>query len=92
MTPLEDAQALVLEACPPLAPVEMPLDQARGLVLAADVVAGEQVPPFDNTAVDGYAVRAADVADAPVELAVVGEVAAGASTDRVVGPARRSGS
>ena len=55
-------------------------------MLAADVVAAEDVPPFANTAVDGYAVRAADVADAPVELAVVGEVAAGASTDRVVGP------
>ncbi len=85
MTPLEDAQALVLAACGPLAPVEMPLESARGLVLAADVVAAEQVPPFVNTAVDGYAVRAADVADAPVELTVVGEVAAGASTDRVVG-------
>ncbi|HWM18869.1 MAG TPA: gephyrin-like molybdotransferase Glp [Ilumatobacteraceae bacterium] len=86
MTPLEDAQTLVLEACRPLEPVEMPLESARGLVLAADVVAGEQVPPFVNTAVDGYAVRAADVADAPAELTVVGEVAAGASTDRVVGP------
>ena len=39
-----------------------------GSVLAADVVAAEQVPPFDNSAVDGYAVRAADVAAAPVEL------------------------
>ena len=86
VTPLEDAQTLVLEACRPLEPVEMPLESARGLVLAADVVAGEQVPPFVNTAVDGYAVRAADVADAPAELTVVGEVAAGASTDRVVGP------
>jgi molybdopterin molybdotransferase len=86
VTPLEDAQTLVLEACPPLAPVEMPLESARGLVLAADVVAAEQVPPFVNTAVDGYAVRAADVAGAPAELTVVGEVAAGASTDRVVGP------
>ena len=76
----------MLEACPPLAPVEMPLEQARGLVLAADVVAGEQVPPFANTAVDGYAVRAADVADAPVELAVVGEVAAGAQHRPRVGP------
>ena len=85
VTPLEDAQTLVLEACPPLTPVEMPLDEARGLVLAADVVAAEQVPPFVNSAVDGYAVRAGDVADAPVELAVVGEVAAGASTDRVLG-------
>ena len=55
--------------------------QAVGLVLADDVVASEVVPPFDNTAVDGYAVRANDVAtagDHAVELAVVGEIAAGA--------------
>ena len=69
MTPLEDAQTLVLERVPAARPRStMPLDEASGLVLAADVVAGEQVPPFANTAVDGYAVRAADVADAPVEL------------------------
>jgi molybdenum cofactor synthesis domain-containing protein len=48
------------------------------------VVAGEDVPPFANSAVDGYAVIAADVATAPVELTVVGEVAAGAHTDRVL--------
>jgi molybdenum cofactor synthesis domain-containing protein len=64
----------------------MPFETARGLVLAADVVAAEQVPPFVNTAVDGYAVRAADVAAVPIELTIVGEVAAGASTDRVLGP------
>ena len=85
MTPLEDAQAFVIGSCPPLAPVDVDFEQAHGLVLAADVVAAEQVPPFANSAVDGYAVRAADVAAAPVELAVVAEVAAGAATDRVLG-------
>jgi molybdopterin molybdotransferase len=85
MTPLEDAQAFVIGNCPPLAPVDVDFEQAHGLVLAADVVAAEQVPPFANSAVDGYAVRAADVATAPVELAVVAEVAAGAATDRVLG-------
>jgi molybdopterin molybdotransferase len=83
--PLDAAQHLVLEACPPLAPVDTALDHLDGLVLAADVVAAEQVPPFVNSAVDGYAVLAADVAVVPVELTVVGEVAAGASTDRVLG-------
>ncbi len=63
----------------------MPRQAALGLVLAAPVVATEVVPPFDNTAVDGYAVRAVDVAEAPVELRVVGEVAAGADTDRMIG-------
>jgi molybdenum cofactor synthesis domain-containing protein len=86
VTPLEDAQALVIGSCPPASPIDVGFEQAHGLVLAADVVAGEQVPPFDNSAVDGYAVRAADVASAPVELAVVDEVAAGAATDRVLAP------
>ena len=53
--------------------------EAVGCVLAEAVVAAEDVPPFVNSAVDGYAVRAADVADAPVQLRVVGEVAAGGS-------------
>jgi molybdopterin molybdotransferase len=75
---LEDAQRLVLEACPPLAPVTIASQEALGRVLAADIVAAEDVPPFANSAVDGYAVRAADLAAVPVELAVVGEVAAGA--------------
>ncbi|MEJ7719286.1 MAG: hypothetical protein WKF58_02035 [Ilumatobacteraceae bacterium] len=56
------------------------LADAVGLVLAADVVADEQVPPFDNSAVDGYAVIAADVAVAPVTLEIVDEVAAGAAS------------
>lgn len=75
-----------MAACPPRTPVTVPLAQARGSVLASDVVATEAVPPFDNTAVDGYAVRAADVAAAPVTLRVVDEVAAGAVSDHVVEP------
>lgn len=58
---------------------------AAGLVLATPIVADEVVPPFDNSAVDGYAVRAADVARVPVELRVVGELAAGAAPTVVVG-------
>jgi molybdopterin molybdotransferase len=86
VTPLEDAQALVLESCPPLQPVIVDRAAAGGLVLATEVVADEVVPPFDNTAVDGYAVRAVDVADVPVELVVVDEIAAGAAPTRAVGP------
>ena len=48
---------------------EVALDDARGRVLAADVVAGIALPPFDNSAMDGYAVRAAEVAGAPVDAA-----------------------
>ena len=87
MIDLEDAQQTVLAACPPLAPVVTGLADVVGRVLAEDVVSGEDVPPFANTAVDGYAVRAADLAAAPVELDVVGEVAAGAPPFAgVVGP------
>jgi molybdopterin molybdotransferase len=85
MTPLEDAQAFVLGSCPPLDAVEVDRADASGLVLAAPVVAGEVVPPVDNSAVDGYAVRAADVAHPPVELRVVGELAAGATPSQAVG-------
>src|SRR5690349_2591647 len=76
---LEDAQRTVLEACAPLPPVEHDLAEVLGRVLAADVVAVEDVPPFANSAVDGYAVHAADLATVPVEVRVVGELAAGAA-------------
>ncbi len=53
-------------------------------MLAADIVAGESVPPFANTAMDGYALRSADTVDAPVDLRVVADLAAGhAPTVRV---------
>jgi len=84
MTPLEDAQAFVLSACAPFEPIDVPFVAAEGLVLAADVVAGEQVPPFDNSAVDGYAVIAADTETVPLELPVVAEVASGAAIDRAL--------
>lgn len=78
MTPLNEVRSIVLAQCARGPVVSLPVREARGCVLAADVVATESVPPFANTAVDGYAVRAADVATVPVDLRVVGEVAAGA--------------
>ena len=77
MIPLDDAIAHVLAGCRPLPSQRAPVADVRGCVLAADVVATEPVPSFANTAMDGYAVRAADVAAAPVTLPVVAEVAAG---------------
>ena len=81
MIRLEDAQAEVIAACPPKAPGLVPVSEALGLVLAEAVRAAEAVPPFRNTAMDGYAVHAADVAGAdeehPVRLKVVGTQAAG---------------
>lgn len=58
-------------------PVDVPLEDALGRVLAADVTAALAVPPFDHAAMDGFAVRSADVAEVPVELPVTGVVAAG---------------
>ena len=78
MIPLEEAQDRVLGSCSPLPPSEVALDDALGLVLAEDVVADQLVPPFANTAMDGFAVLAADTASAPVDLHIVGDLAAGA--------------
>ena len=86
MIDIAEARAYVLSHCPIAAAVEVPCREAIGLVLAQPVVAAEDVPPFANSAVDGYAVVAASLANAPVELPVVGEVAAGASSDHVVQP------
>jgi molybdopterin molybdotransferase len=79
--PLADVQAAIFGAVPRLAPVDVDLGDALGLVLAERVSAPEAVPPFANTAMDGYAVQAADTKGAtestPVRLRVVGELAAG---------------
>jgi len=82
----DDALARILDGVPLLPAVETPLLDALGLVLAEDVAADRDVPPFRNSAMDGYAVRGEDVASAPVELRVVGEVAAGGFPDGEVGP------
>jgi molybdenum cofactor synthesis domain-containing protein len=88
--PLDDAIAYVLTGCEALPPRPAVPAAALGLVLAGDVVAAEAVPPFANTAMDGYAVRAADTAGAapgsPVTLPVVAEVAAGHPAERSLGP------
>lgn len=83
---IADARSLVLQHCEVLPPTPLPFRAAIGAVLAAEVVAVEDVPPFANSAVDGYAVRAESVQHAPVELPVVAEVAAGAATDHVLQP------
>jgi molybdenum cofactor synthesis domain-containing protein len=78
MIPLHEAQETVLAGCTPLIPVQVAYTEMTGRVLDQDVVAIEDVPPFRNTAVDGYAVRVADTEQVPVELLVVDTLAAGA--------------
>ena len=72
-----DALARVIEGVTPLPAEEVPLAEAEGRVLAEDLAARRTQPPHDVSAMDGYAVRAADVAVAPATLTLVGEVAAG---------------
>ena len=85
MIPLEAMQAQILATIQPLAPRPHPFREATGLVLAADVMAREPVPPFANTGMDGYAVRAEDTTTAPVRLRVVDELPAGKAPSRAVG-------
>jgi molybdopterin molybdotransferase len=81
LTPLEDARKLVLAAARPLAGEDVGLADALGRTLAADVASADDVPGFDNSAMDGYAVRAADLAGAgavePIGLRLVDESSAG---------------
>ncbi|GAA4397228.1 molybdopterin molybdotransferase MoeA [Fodinibacter luteus] len=90
MRTLEEHRAAVLSLVAPLAPVEVAVGSALGLVLAADVVAAVDLPGFDNSAMDGYAVRSAELAgagpDHPVVLPVAGDVAAGDTTRHVLAP------
>ena len=78
MIPLHEAQETVLAGCAPLTPQQVAYTEMTGRVLDQDVVAVEDVPPFRNTAVDGYAVRALDAEQVPAELVVVDTLAAGA--------------
>jgi molybdopterin molybdotransferase len=84
-TNLPDARHFVTSNCPPLPPVELALREALGCVLAETVTSTEAVPPFANTAMDGFAVRAADVVSVPCELEVVATLAAGAEPTIAVG-------
>jgi len=60
LAPLADVQLLVVDSCTILPAVELPLMAAAGHVLSAAVVAPEDIPPFANSAMDGFAVQAAD--------------------------------
>ncbi|MGW2418042.1 molybdotransferase-like divisome protein Glp [Streptomyces sp. NPDC001709] len=80
----------ILSTVHPLEPIELQLLDAQGCVLVDDVTVPVSLPPFDNSSMDGYAVRVADVAGAteefPAVLEVVGDVAAGAADLVRVGP------
>lgn len=89
LIPLEDAQAIVLLHVNRTGVVEIPVWQAAGLPLAEDAVADIDISPFANSAMDGYAVRSADLAqasgEAPVTLDVIGHEGAGHVFEGTIG-------
>jgi molybdopterin molybdotransferase len=90
MKSVDQHLADILAGIEPIAPLDLQLLDAHGCILAEDVVAGVDLPPFDNSSMDGYAVRVADVAGAteltPVRLPVVGDIAAGSQSAYSVQP------
>ena len=90
---VDDATARILAGFRPLPDHERAgLHDALGRVLIEDVAADIDLPPFDTTAMDGYALRAADVQtaskDSPARLEIIGQIAAGTVADRPLGPAQ----
>ncbi len=87
---VEEHQERILARVRPLPPLRQPLLDALGLAIAEDVDAPISLPPFDNSAMDGYAARAEDLAGAaegaPVELPVIGDIGAGQSKIRAISP------
>jgi molybdopterin molybdotransferase len=84
LLPVAEARKLVLADAKPLPVEQVPLAEACCRILASDLAAQRTQPPADVSAMDGYAVRAADVATMPARLHVIGEVAAGRPFEREV--------
>jgi molybdopterin molybdotransferase len=87
---VEEALTEIMGHVKPLEPERVPILEAVGRVLAEEIISEISIPPFDNSAMDGFAVRSADVAEAtfegPVRLTVIGSVAAGYVTGMQVTP------
>lgn len=87
LLPVADARSRLLSAARPIDDiVNVPLGEADGRVLAADLAARLTQPPFDASAMDGYAVRAEDASTIGTELSVIGTASAGHAFEGIVGP------
>lgn len=84
--PLDDAVTAILERCVELQAEQVAAAEASGRVLAEDVNSPIDLPPFANSAMDGYVVRAADTASAPVTLPISGESRAGSPAEAPIAP------
>ena len=90
MISLEEARSYVMGSCARQAPVSTKVNEALGLVTAVDVIAEESLPPFANTAMDGFAVRSSDLSEVPTQLRIVETIAAGHNPLQVVGQGEAS--
>mgnify|MGYP001187267767 CR=1 FL=1 len=77
MIPIEKALAIVARKSKPLGSIVVSSHESLGRILGEDIVADSDLPPFDRSQMDGFALKAADTMSAPVELRIVGEAAAG---------------
>src|SRR5262245_66244441 len=88
LVPVDEARERVLSDIKPLQPLELPLTEAYGCVLAQSLVAERDIPDFASSAMDGFALRSSEVAEAtptaPVELRVVGRSKLGGRPDGTV--------
>jgi molybdopterin molybdotransferase len=85
LLPVADAFALVMEGLSPLETEQVPIGEARGRALAEDLAARLTQPPFDASAMDGFAVRAQDLAKLPATFRLIGEALAGSGFAGAVG-------
>lgn len=86
LVPVEQALEHILARAVPVGQESVPLDSVLGRLLAQDITAEDDLPPFASSSMDGYAVRAADVASVPVRLRVVMDIPAGTAPRGGVGP------
>jgi molybdopterin molybdotransferase len=90
LRPVAEQLSRIMDQIGSIAPIQLPLLDAQGLMLAEQITSSYPLPNFDNSAMDGYAVRAVDLVDAsddnPITLPVIGDVAAGARTATGMGP------
>src|SRR5262249_54780244 len=85
LLPVDEARALILAAVEPLPDETVGLAQAQGRVLARDLRAGRDQPPFAAAAMDGFAVHSRDIATLPATLRVIGQAPAGRRFEGEVG-------
>ncbi len=86
MLPVDEATARVLDESRPLAPIEVGLESALGLVLAEEIKSDIDSPPFDKALMDGYAILASDLASGEATLEIIEEIPAGATPTKTLSP------